>query len=338
MLRIIRQRRGLCARIVRYGLRCFGVCLCVVGSSAWSAAPTSYPSRPVRFIVAQSAGGNADFIARLIGVELTRRLGQQFVVDNRGGGGGLIAAEMVVQAPPDGYTLLLVGSSFGVNPSLYKKLPYDPLRDLATVTLASTAAQILVVNPALPVHTVQDLIRLAQAKPGQLNYGSSGNGGGPHLAGALFDLMAKTQMTHIPYKGASASIVDLLSGRIQLVFATMPSVMNHVRSTKLRGIAVTSTQRSPLVPQLPTVAEAGLPGFQSGTWQGILVPRFTPPAVISTLHREIANSMQTAEIKQKVESEGGMVVANTPQVFALWLRDEVAKWAKVVKAAHIVLE
>lgn len=298
-----------------------------------------YPNRPVRFVVAQAAGGNADFVARMVAGELAKKLGQQFVVDNRsGGGGGVLAAELVAKANPDGYTMLLVGSSFGVNPSLYKKLPYDSERDLAPVTLASTASQILVVNPSLPVQTVPDLIRLAQAKPGELNFGSSGNGGGPHLAGELFNLMAKTRMTHIPYKGASGSILDLLSGRIQVVFATMPSVMSHVRAGKLRGVAVTSLERSQLLPELPTISESGLKGFQSGTWQGIFVPRGTPEPVVKLLNREIVDIVRTPEVRRRFEVEGGVPVGNSPQEFAVWLRAEIAKWAKVVKAANIALE
>jgi len=298
-----------------------------------------YPNRPVRFVVAQAAGGNADFVARMVAGELAKRLGHQFVVDNRsGGGGGVLAAELVAKANPDGYTMLLVGSSFGVNPSLYKKLPYDSERDLAPITLASTATQILVVTPSLPVQTVQDLIRLAQAKPDELNFGSSGNGGGPHLAGELFNLMAKTRMTHIPYKGASGSILDLLSGRIQVVFATMPSVMIHVRSAKLRGLAVTSLQRSSLVPELPTISESGLKGFESGTWQGIFVPRGTPEPVVRLLNREIVDIVKSPEVRKRFEIEGGVPVGNSPQEFAAWLRAEIAKWAKVVKAAKIALE
>ena len=310
-------------------------------AAAVSAADTRspYPTRPVRFIVAQSAGGNADFVARMVAGELTKQLGQQFVVDNRGGGGGgVLAAELVARAAPDGYTMLLVGSSFGVNPSLYKKLPYDSERDLAPITLASTASQILVVNPSLPVQTVQDLIKLAQAKPGELNFGSSGNGGGPHLAGELFNLMAKTRMTHVPYKGASGSILDLLSGRIQVVFATMPSVMSHIRGNKLRGVAVTSLERSQLFPDLPTISEAGLKGFQSGTWQGIFVPRGTPEPVIRLLNREIVDIVKLPEVRKRFDSEGGVPVGNSPQEFAVWLKAEIAKWAKVVKAANITLE
>ncbi len=313
--------------------------LCAGTTNAADTRAGTYPTRPVRFIVAQSAGGNADFVARMVAAELSKQLGQQFVVDNRGGGGGgVLAAELVARAAPDGYTMLLVGSSFGVNPSLYKKLPYDSERDLAPITLASTASQILVVNPSLPVNTVQDLIKLAQAKPGELNFGSSGNGGGPHLAGELFNLMAKTRMTHVPYKGASGSILDLLSGRIQVVFATMPSVMPHTRASKLRGVAVTSLERSQLFPDLPTISEAGLKGFQSGTWQGIFVPRGTPEPVIRLLNREIVAIVKLPEVRKRFDSEGGVPVGNSPQEFAVWLKAEIAKWAKVVKAANITLD
>lgn len=313
--------------------------LCAGTTNAADTRTGTYPTRPVRFIVAQSAGGNADFVARMVSAELSKQLGQQFVVDNRGGGGGgVLAAELVARAAPDGYTMLLVGSSFGVNPSLYKKLPYDSERDLAPITLASTASQILVVNPSLPVNTVQDLIKLAQAKPGELNFGSSGNGGGPHLAGELFNLMAKTRMTHVPYKGASGSILDLLSGRIQVVFATMPSVMPHTRAGKLRGVAVTSLERSQLFPELPTISETGLKGFQSGTWQGIFVPRGTPEPVIRLLNREIVAIVKLPEVRKRFDSEGGVPVGNSPQEFAVWLKAEIAKWAKVVKAANITLE
>ncbi len=334
------------AALINYGVRrlAMAVAATVIATAGGVAAAAdartgAYPTRPVRLIVAQSAGGNADFVARMVAGELTKQLGQQFVVDNRGGGGGgVLAAELVARAAPDGYTMLLVGSSFGVNPSLYKKLPYDSERDLAPITLASTASQILVVNPSLPVNTVQDLIKLAQAKPGELNFGSSGNGGGPHLAGELFNLMAKTRMTHVPYKGASGSILDLLSGRIQVVFATMPSVMPHTRAGKLRGVAVTSLERSPLFPDLPTISETGLKGFQSGTWQGIFVPRGTPEPVIRLLNREIVAIVKLPEVRKRFDSEGGVPVGNSPQEFAVWLKAEIAKWAKVVKAANITLE
>ena len=297
------------------------------------ASAQNYPVKPVRIVVPFAAGGGTDLIARTLSQRLTEALGQTFVVENRGGAGGVIGAELLVKSPPDGYTMLLVGSSFGVNPSLYKKLPYDSERDLAPITLASTASQILAVNPSLPVNTVQDLIKLAQAKPGELNFGSSGNGGGPHLAGELFNLMAKTRMTHVPYKGASGSILDLLSGRIHVVFATMPSVMPHTRAGKLRGVAVTSLERSQLFPDLPTISETGLKGFQSGTWQGIFVPRGTPEPVIRLLNREIVAIVKLPEVRKRFDSEGGVPVGNSPQEFAVWLKAEIAKWAKVVKAS-----
>ena len=299
---------------------------------------SDYPKRPIRLIVAQLAGGNADFVARLIAGELTKRLGQQFVVDNRPGGNGLIGAELVARAVPDGYTMLLAGSSFTVNPSMYKKLPYDPLNDFAPVTQAGTAPNILVVNPSLPVHSVKDLIQLARAKPGQLNYGSSATGGSTHLAGVLFDMMAKTSMTHIPYKGAALALVDVMGGQIQLSFASMPSAMTHVRSGKLRGVAVTSLKRSALVPELPTIAESGLPGFETGAWQGVYFPRGTAAATVQLLNREIAAIVQLPDVRKQFALEGGEPVGNTPDEFARWLRADIAKWSKVVKAANIRVE
>jgi tripartite-type tricarboxylate transporter receptor subunit TctC len=313
------------------------VALMASGAAQSQTNKIDYPKRPVRLIVAQSPGGNADFVARLLAGELGKRLGQQFVVDNRPGGSGIIAADVTVHAPADGYTLLLVGSSFGTNPSL-RKLPYDPLKDLAPITLASNAPNILVVNPSLPVFAVKDLVALARAKPGQLNYGSSATGGSTHLAGELFDLMAKTRMIHIPYKGAALALTEVMAGQIQLSFASMPSVMAHVRSGKLRAIAVTSAKRSALVPELPTIAESGLPGFETGAWQGIFAPRATPAAIVGLLNRELVAIVQTPEVRKAYAVEGGEPVGNSPEEFARWLRVEIAKWAKVVKAANIRVE
>ncbi|HEV7801489.1 MAG TPA: tripartite tricarboxylate transporter substrate binding protein [Burkholderiales bacterium] len=313
------------------------VALMASGAAQSQTNKIDYPKRPVRLIVAQSPGGNADFVARLLAGELGKRLGQQFVVDNRPGGSGIIAADVTVHAPADGYTLLLVGSSFGTNPSL-RKLPYDPLKDLAPITLASNAPNILVVNPSLPVFAVKDLVALARAKPGQLNYGSSATGGSTHLAGELFDLMAKTRMIHIPYKGAALALTEVMAGQIQLSFASMPSVMAHVRSGKLRAIAVTSAKRSALVPELPTIAESGLPGFETGAWQGIFAPRATPAAIVGLLNRELVAIVQTPEVRKAYAVEGGEPVGNSPEEFARWLHVEIAKWAKVVKAANIRVE
>jgi tripartite-type tricarboxylate transporter receptor subunit TctC len=309
------------------------VCLAVALSAAAAGAPAqNYPNRPVRFIVAQSAGGNADLVARAIAQKLGEAFGQQVVVDNRGGASGIIATELTAKAPPDGYTLLLTPSSFGVNPSLYRKLPYDPIKDLAPVTLAASAPNILVVYPPLPVRSVKDLIELARAKPRQLNFGSSGNGGSPHLAGEMFKTMAGVELTHVPYKGASAALTALIAGEIQLNFASLPSALPLVKSGRLRAVAVTSAKRSPAVPELPTVAESGLPEFETAAWQGVFVPARTPQAIITRLNREIARIVNSPEIRERMMAEGAEPVGNTPQEFARYIEREIAKWARVVKA------
>src|SRR5690349_19805669 len=265
-----------------------GCALFFTAASAPAQTAADYPKRPVRFIVAQTPGGNADFVGRILAEALGKRLGQQFVVDNRPGASGIIAAEITVKAPPDGYTLLLATTSFGVNPGLYKKLPYDSLTDLAPITQIAYAPQILVVSPTLKAQSVKDLIALARAKPGELNYGVSSIGGATQLAAELFNLSARVKMTQIPYKGAPAMLVDLMGGRIDLAFATMPSALAHVRSGKLRGLAVTSLKRSAAAPDLPTVAESGLAGYEMVAWQGLFAPRATPPAIIQLLNRQTA--------------------------------------------------
>ena len=305
--------------------------------AATLAAAQQYPVKPVRVLIPWPPGGSNDIVARLVSQKLSETLGQQFVVDNRGGGGGVLAAEMAVRAPPNGYTILLASSAYGTNPSL-RKLTFDPLNDLAPITLASNAPNILVVNNALPVKSVKDLIALAKAKPRELNYASSGVGGSTHLAGELFDYMAGTKMTHVAYKGAAPAIVEVMGGQVQLSFASMPSVMGHVRSGRLRGIAVTSLKRSPSIPEMPTISESGLPGFETGAWQAIFAPRGTPPAIVQKLNREIATIVHLPEVKKQYLLEGGEPIGNSPEEFARWLRAEIAKWAKVVKAANIKVE
>jgi tripartite-type tricarboxylate transporter receptor subunit TctC len=312
--------------------------LLAIACSAGAQTDRDYPKRPVRFIVAQTVGGNADFVGRIIADSLSKRLGQQFVVDNRAGASGIIATEIAVKAPPDGYTLLLVTTSFGVNPGLYKKLPYDPLADLAPITHIAYAPQILVTSPSLRVQSVKDVIALARAKPGELNYGVSSIAGATQLAAELFNLMAKVKMAQIPYKGAPSMLVDLMGGRIDLSFATMPSAMAHVRSGKLRGIAVTSAKRSALVPELPTIAENGLPGYEMVAWQGLLAPRATPASLIQLLNRETVAIIRQPEVTKQLSAEGGEPIGNTPDEFARWLKVEIAKWTKVVKEANIQAE
>ncbi|HEY0338519.1 MAG TPA: tripartite tricarboxylate transporter substrate binding protein [Burkholderiales bacterium] len=312
--------------------------MCVIAFSADAQTRADYPKRPVRFIIAQTPGGNADFVGRIIAESLGKRLGQQFVVDNRPGASGIIATEITAKAPSDGYTLLLVTTSFGVNPGLYKKLPYDPLNDLAPITHIAYAPQILVVSPSLPVQSVKDLIALARSKPGELNYGVSSIAGATQLAAELFNLTAKVKMTQIPYRGAPAMLVDLIGGRIDLSFATMPSAMGHVRSGKLRGIAVTSVKRSALVPNLPTIAENGLPGYEMVAWQGLLAPKATPATLIQLLNREMVTIVNQPEVRKQLSAEGGEPIGNTPDEFARWLKIEIAKWTKVVKEANIRAE
>ena len=313
-------------------------CMCALSFSAASASAQTaadYPKRPVRFIVAQTPGGNADFVGRIVAEGLGKRLGQQFVVDNRPGASGIIAAEITVKAPADGYTVMLVTTGFAVNPGLYKKLSYDSLTDLTPITRLAYAPLLLVVNPALPVHSVKDLIAMARAKPGELNYGTSSVAGATQLATELFNYTAKIKMTNIPYRGAPAMLVDLLGGRIHLTFATMPSSVSYARSGKLRGVAVTSIRRSAAVPDVPTVAESGLPGYEMVAWQGLLAPKGIPPALLQRLYGETAAVLQQPEVRKQLAMEGGEAVGDTPEQFAKWLRVEIAKWTRIVKEAGI---
>jgi tripartite-type tricarboxylate transporter receptor subunit TctC len=313
-------------------------CACALFFAAASASAQTavdYPKRPVRFIIAQTPGGNADFVGRIVAEGLGKRLGQQFVVDNRAGASGIIAAEITVKAPADGYTVLLVTTGFAVNPGLYKKLSYDSLADLAPITRLAYAPLLLVVNPALPVHSVKDLIAMARSKPGELNYGTSSVAGATQLATELFNYTAKIKMTQIPYKGAPAMLVDLLGGRIHLTFATMPSSVSYARSGKLRGVAVTSLKRSGALPGVPTVAESGLPGYEMVAWQGLLAPKGIQPALLQRIYGETAAVLQQPEVRKQLAMEGGEAVGDTPEQFAKWLRAEIAKWTKIVREAGI---
>ncbi len=315
-----------------------GIACAVAACAADAQTRDNYPGRPVRFIVAQTPGGSADFVGRIIADALGKRFGQQFVVDNRPGASGIIAAEITVSAPSDGHTLVLVTTSFGVNPALYKKLPYDSINDLAPITHISYAPMILVVSPSLRVQTVKELVALAQSKPAALNYGTSSIGGATQLAAELFNLTAKVKMTMIPYKGAPAMLVDLMGGRIDLSFASMPSALTHVRSGKLRAVAVTSLKRSAQVPEIPTVAENGVPGYEMVGWQGLLAPKATPQRLIQLLNREVAALVQQPDVKKQLSAEGGEPVGNSSEAFASWLKVEIAKWMTVVKEANIRTE
>ena len=313
---------------------CAAAALLALGQAAGLSAQ-GYPERPVRLIVPLSAGGSADIVGRQIAQKLSEKLGQQFVIDNRPGAGSLIGTEIAARSPRDGYTLLLAGSSFTTAPSLQRKLPYDPLKDFAPITMVAAAPGLLVVNPALPVRTVKDLVGVARAKPGQINYGSPGIGTSPHFAGALFNMMAGVELVHIPYKGA---ITDLVGGQIQLSFSSMPSVMSNVKSGRLRAVAVTGLKRSSALPDLPTVAESGLPGFETSSWQGLFAPAGTSAAIVSKLYREVAAVVRLPDIVAQLAQDGSEPVASSPEAFSKWLPGELAKWVKVAKAAKMTVE
>jgi tripartite-type tricarboxylate transporter receptor subunit TctC len=298
------------------------------------ARAADYPTKPIRLLVGFAPGGGTDTTARAISQKLTASLGQQVVVDNRPGVSGNIAAEITVNAPADGYTVLLSTiAALAVNPSLLKKMAFDPVKDLAPVTRAADSTNFLVVHPSVPAKSVKDLIALAKAKP--LNCGSSGVGGAGHLALELFNLQAGTKIVHVPYKGGGPAIIDLLAGNINLIFATGASSINHVKAGKIRALAVTTAKRSALAPELPTIAEAGLPGFEANNWNGVVVPAKTPRAIINRLNKEFAAALSLPDIKQFLFNQGLDAAPGTPEAFGAYIKSERAKWAKVIKAAGI---
>lgn len=296
-------------------------------------AQSQYPQKPIRLVAPFAPGGGTDILARLFGQQMNEVLGQQVIVDNRGGAGGTIGTDIAAKAPPDGYTLILVSASHAINPGLYGKLPYDSVNDFAPITQIATSPGILVVNPSLPVKSVKDLIALAREKPGQINYASAGSGTPPHLAGELFKVMAKIDMLHVPYKGNAPAFTDVIGGQVSLIFPTMPSAMSFIKSGRLRPIAVTSAKRSPAAPDIPTIAESGLPGYEATSWYGILAPARTPREIVARLHEVLVSIIGSPDMKQKLAAQGLDPVGNTPQQFAGVIKGEIAKWVKVVKAS-----
>jgi len=291
-----------------------------------------YPTKPLRLIVPFVPGGSSDFFARLIAPELGEALGQTVVVDNRGGAGGTIGTDLASRALPDGYTLLLGTANTAVNVSLYGNRSVDPLKEFAPVALLASAPNMLVVNPDLPVKTVADLVALAKAKPGQINYASGGAGSTPHLAAELFKTMAKVNLLHVPYKGTGPALIAVLSGESQVVFPATGPTLPHVRSGKLRALGIASLARSEAAPDLPTVAESGLKGYESAQWYGVLVPTGTPPEIINRLNRALVKVLQSSALKPRLVKEATSVVADTsPKAFAAYMRADIAKWRDVVK-------
>ena len=299
----------------------------------WSAAQAqAYPSKTITIIVPFPAGGTTDILARILGQYMSTALGQAVVVDNRGGAGGNIGAQAAARSAPDGYTLFMgtVGTH-AINATLYKKLPYDHVKDFAPLSRVAMVPNLLVAHPSQPYKTVKELIAYAQANPNKVNYGSSGNGSSIHLSGALFESMAKVQMTHVPYKGSAPAVSDLLGGQIAIMFDNMPSALQHVKSGKLRPLGVTSAKRSPELPDVPTIAEAGVPGYEATSWFGMFAPAGTPADVTAKLHGVIVKALADADVKKKISEQGAEPHPESPAEFAAFIKSETAKWGKVVK-------
>ena len=292
----------------------------------------AFPDKPVRFVVGFTPGGPSDILARAVGQKLAERWGQQVVIENRPGAGGNLAAEVVAKSAPDGHTWLLGNNSIlATNQSLYRKLPYDPLKDFAPVALVAVQPNILVVHPDVKANSVMELVALAKQNPGRLNYASSGAGAAAHLAGELFKTMAGVDIVHVPYKGAQPALTDLIAGHAQLMFATSASVIPYVKAGRLRALAVTTAQRSPSVPELPTVSEAGLAGFEATTWHGVVVPSATPGPLVQRLNEELNLVLNNKELRERLAGLGAEVVTGTPREFADYIAREIPKWSKVVR-------
>ena len=307
--------------------------------SSLAAAADSYPSRPVRLIAPFSAGGGVDIVARYLALKLTEKWGQQVVVDNRTGATGIIGTEIAAHSPPDGYTLILGNAAtHAVNVSLFKKLPYDAVKDFAPVTLIGRVPEMLVVHPALPAANVRELIALAKAKPGELAFGSAGAGSPPHLAGELFQFLAKVKLVHVPYKGSAPALADLIGGQISMYFSNILSAVPFVKSGRLRGLGVTSEKRSVVAPEIPTIAESGMPGYEDYNWYGILAPKGTPRAILTQLHADIGQVVRGRDMEERLTKDGAEVIASTPDEFARFIREEIDRYARIVKASGLRAE
>ncbi len=306
--------------------------VCVaVGGLPGEAPAQAYPVKPVRLIVPYAPGGGADAVARLIQPRFGDYLGQQIVIDNRAGAGSNLGNELAARAVPDGYTLLMGAAAMAINVTLYRSLAYDPVKDFTPVTLLATSPNIVVVHPSLPVKSIKELIALAQSAPGRINYASGGSGTTPHLASELFNVMAKIKLTHVPYKSAGPALIALLSGEVPLSMLSPLAVLPHVNSGRLRAIAITSAARSDVLPQLPTVAESGLPGFEASQWYGVLTPAGTPAAAVTTLSSALGKVLQTPEVRKRLLNEGSIPLGASQTEFGDYLKSEISKWGNVVR-------
>ncbi len=311
-----------------------GLLLALLSVGIAHAQTPAYPAKPIRYVVPYPPGGPLDIVARIVGQKLAARFGQPVLVDNRPGAGGNIGADLVAKARPDGYTIVMGAvATHAINPHLYRKMPYDPVRDFTPITLITQVPNVLVVHPTLPVKSVQDLISLAKARPGALNFGSGSTGSAGHLAGELFKVMAGVDMVHVPYKGAAPAVADLLSGQIQLMFDNLASATPNVKAGRLRAIAVTTERRSPHLPELPTISESGLRGFDVSTWFGVFAPAGIGQDVLTRLHSELIGVLQLPDVRAQLANLGAEPAAMSPQQFAAFVRRELAKYEKVVKAS-----
>jgi len=302
---------------------------------ASSAHAQAYPSRPVRFVVPYVPGGGVDFVGRAVAQKLSQAWNHPVVVENKPGAGTNIGSEMVAKSPPDGYTLLVAGVPNSVNMTLFKNLPYDVEKDFAPVVRLSTAPNILVVHPSVPARSVKELIALAKSRPGQLTYASAGHGSSNHLSGELFRIMGNVNIVHVPYKGGGAAITGLLAGQVTMYFGTTPSTAPHVLGGKLRALGVTGANRSKILPDVPTIAEAGLPGYEQSAWQGLLAPAGTPEAIVTKLNTDIMHVLRARDLVERFAAQGVDVVGSTPAEFAAFIKQDVAKYRKLLKSADI---
>jgi len=299
---------------------------------AW-AQGSAYPNRPLRFIVPYAAGGNGDIVSRIIAQKMVAQIGQQIVIDNRGGAGGNIGAELAARALPDGYTIMLGTNTHAINMSLYAKPGYDLQKDFAPVTLATSAPMVLIVHPSLPAKTIKEFIALAKAHPNKLNYATGGSGSSAHVITELFKSMAGVQLVHVPYKGVAQATTDLIAGQIQMSFNSTSTALSHMQAGRVRGLAISTAQRSTAAPGVPTIAESGLPGFDASIWQGIFAPARTTPEIIVRLNREIVTALGATDVKDQLGVQGLDTLPSTPEQFAAFIRAEIAKWAKVIKVS-----
>ena len=326
-----------CVAGVLTSARAWVLMVASLSSPTWSMAQ-HYAAKPIRFVVPHTVAGSPDILARFLGIRLGDTLGQQVIVDNLAGAAGIVGAERVARAVPDGYTLFVGSSAVVINPNLYKKVGYDVLRDFQPITALALAPLVLVVHPSLPARSVRELIALMKASPGAINYASGGSGSAAHMAAELFKVMAGVDIVHVPYKGTAPALIDLAGGQVPVGFYTLSATSGHVKTGRLRALGISALKRSPAIPELPTLAEAGLPGYEASTWIGVLAPAGTPREIVERLHAEIAKILTLPDVQQAFAVQGFDMIANTPTEFAAQIKGDLIKWARVIKTAKLTVD